>query len=57
VAFFGDLGRVVIGVGVSEVDALFLLHREDANPVDLRVARLVVLGDAGIDAAAAADAA
>src|ERR1039458_4054132 len=57
VAFFGDLGRIVVGVGVGEVDALFLLHGEDADPVDLRVARLVVFGDAAVDAAAAADAA
>ncbi len=57
VAFLGNLGGMVVGVGVREIHALFLLHREDADPVDLRIARLVVLVHAGIDAAAAADAA
>ena len=56
-ALLRDLGRVVVGVGVAEVDALLLLHLQHADPVQLRVARLVVLLDAGVDAAPAADAA
>ena len=48
VALLGHLGGLVVGVGVREVDALLLLHREHADPVDLRVARLVVLLDAGV---------
>ena len=35
--------RLVVGIGVREVDALLLLHREHADPLDLRIARLVVL--------------
>ena len=56
-AFLGNLGGIVVGVGVREVDALLLFHREHADPVELRVARLIVLLDAGVDAAPAADAA
>src|SRR6266545_1139524 len=41
VAVFGNFGGVVVGVGVGEVHALFLFHGEDADPVDLGVARLV----------------
>src|ERR1035441_1300536 len=42
---------------MREIHAFFLFHLEDADPVDLRVARLVVLRHAGIHATAAADAA
>src|ERR1017187_241514 len=56
-SLFGNVGGVVVCVGVREVDALVLLHRHHANPLDLRIARLIVLGDAGIHAAPAADAA
>src|SRR6266545_60221 len=50
--------RVVVQLGVGEIDAVLLLHLEHADPVDLRLlARLVVLLHAGVDAAAAADAA
>src|ERR1035438_3286239 len=52
-----NLGGIVVCVGVREVDALVLLHRHHANPLDLRVARLIVLGDAGIHATPATDAA
>ena len=57
VALLGHLVGLVVRVGVREVDALLLLHREHADPVHLRVARLVVLLDARVDAAPAADAA
>src|ERR1017187_1981822 len=57
VALLGDLGGIVVGVGMREIHALFLFHLEDADPVDLRVARLVVLRHAAIHATAAADAA
>src|SRR3974390_1860961 len=56
-AFFRNLRGMVISVCMREVHALVLLHGEHANPLDLRVARLVVLRHAGIDAAPTADAA
>src|ERR1035438_4643213 len=56
-SLFGNLGGVVVCVGVREIDALILFHRHHANPLDLRIARLIVLGDAGIHATPATDAA
>src|ERR1017187_8246854 len=53
----GHVGGVVVCVGVREVDALVLLHRHHAYPLDLRVARLIVLRHAGIHATPATDAA
>jgi hypothetical protein len=41
---------------VLEVDALFLVHLEDADPLDLGIAGLVVLLHAGVDAPPAPDA-
>ena len=51
-----DLGGLVVGIGMREVHAEFLVHLEHLDPVHLRIARLVVLGGACVDAAAAADA-
>src|SRR5579862_221724 len=48
---------VVVGVGVMKIDALLFVHLKDSDPMDLRVARLVVLFDAAIHAAPTADAA
>src|ERR1017187_137768 len=39
----GDLGGRVVGVGGGEIDALVFLHREHLDPLNLRIARLVVL--------------
>jgi hypothetical protein len=49
--------RLVVGVRFGQVDAGLLLHPQHPDPVDLRVAGLVVLVDTGVDAAPAADAA
>jgi len=56
-AFLGHFLRVVVGVRVADVDPLVLVQLEHADPLDLRVAGRVVLLDAGLGAAPAADAA
>ena len=48
---------LVVGVSVGEVDALFLVHLEHADPLHVRVAALVVLVDTGVDTLTAANAA
>ena len=52
-----DQRRVVVGVGLHDVDAALFLHAEHLDPVDLGVPRLVVLIHARVHAAPAADAA
>ncbi len=53
---FGNLRRLVVGGGFGELDAPFLLHSQNPDPVDLGIAALVVFVNAPIDAAPAADA-
>jgi hypothetical protein len=53
----GNLGGVVVLFGLLQVDPLLLVQLEDPDPMDLRIAGLVVLPDAAVDAAAASDAA
>src|SRR5206468_10058417 len=36
VALLGNFGRIVVGIGVGEVHAFLLLHRKDADPLNLR---------------------
>src|SRR5207249_3888051 len=48
---------VVIEIGVAGVDAVLLVHLHDPDPVDLGIARLVVLFHACVDTATATDAA
>ena len=56
-ALLGHRLRVVVGVGVLTSTPFVLVHLQHPDPLDLRIAGLVVLLDAGVDAAAAADAA
>src|SRR5581483_9549054 len=53
VAILRNRFRLVVRIRVRQVDALLLLHREHANPMQLGLARLVVLRRAGVNAAAA----
>jgi len=57
VAVLRHLRGSVVRVRFGEVDAFSLLHLEDADPLHLRVPRLVVLLHARVDAPPAADAA
>jgi hypothetical protein len=59
-ALVGHQLVVVEGVpllGIDVPNRVLALELEDTDPVDLGIARLVVLFDTGVDAAAAADAA
>src|SRR5205085_5708580 len=53
----GNFVGVVVGIRALEIDALLLFHFQDADPLDLWIARLVVLFHTRVDAAPATDAA
>lgn len=51
-AVFGHQGRIVKGGGIHDIHAILLFHPQDPDPMDLRVARLIVFSHAGIHTAA-----
>jgi hypothetical protein len=56
-SFVGNFLVIVVHIGMHEIDALRLFHFQDSDIVDLRIAGLIVLFHASINAFAATDAA